>query len=162
MIIKKRKNQAKLNAIAEDFSFKKFVYIEGSPALCQSFFPNKPHTQTFLTLQSKWAPEEDLVLIIIQLSLVDIQQSSGLLELLIQMSSLFIHLTNFKITITNLNSKFCIYYLKSWHFLNNWVSNFLEERSSTICASSPYNFGMKKWNQEVRSGVSHYTTFHKT
>ena len=137
--LKKRKIQAKLNAIAEDFSFKKFVYIEGSPALCQSFFPNKPHMQTFLTLQSKWTPEEELCL-----------------------TSLFIHINNFKITITNLNSKFCIYYLKSWHFLNNWVSNFLEERSSTICASSPYNLGMKNWNQEVRSGVSYYTTFHKT
>ena len=33
--LKKRKNQAKLNAIAEDFNFKKFVYIQGSP---DSFF----------------------------------------------------------------------------------------------------------------------------
>ena len=78
------------------------------------------------------------------------------------MSSLFIHVTNFKITITNLNFKFCIYYLKSWHFLNNWVFNFLEERSSTICPSSPYNLGMKNWNQDVRSDISYYTTFHKT
>ena len=100
--------------------------------------------------------------IIIKLSEIDIQPSSELFELLIQMSNLFIHVTNFKITITHLNSKFCIYYLKPWHFLNNWVSNFLEERSSTICASSPYNLGMKNWNQEVRSGVSYYTTFHKT
>ena len=45
-----KKNQAKLNAIAEDFSLKKFIYIQGSPALCQPFFPSKPHTQTFLTL----------------------------------------------------------------------------------------------------------------
>ena len=44
MIIKKIKNQAKLNALPEDFSFS----IEGSPS-----FPHKPHTQTFLTLQSK-------------------------------------------------------------------------------------------------------------
>ena len=163
MIIKKRKNQAKLNAIAEDFSLKKLVYIQGSPALCQPFFPYKPHTQTFLTFQSKWAPEEELCLN--NNSAFRGRNSTKFrifLIIVIQMSSLFIHVTNFKITITNLNSKFCIYYLKSWHFLNNWVSNFLEERSSTICASSPYNLGMKNWNQEVRSGVSYYTTFHKT
>ena len=35
MSIKKNwKNQAKLNTNTEDFSFKKFVYIQGSPALC--------------------------------------------------------------------------------------------------------------------------------
>ena len=55
--LKNRKTQAKLNAIAEDFSF----YIQGFPALYQPFFPNKPHAQTFLTLQSKWAPEEELL-----------------------------------------------------------------------------------------------------
>ena len=146
MIIKKRKNQAKLNAIAEDFSLKKLVYIQGSPALCQPFFPYKPHTQTFLTFQSKWAPEEELCLNN-NSAFRDRYSSSELSELLIQMSSLFIHVTNFKITITNLNSKFCIYYLKSWHFLNNSVSNFLEEKSSTICASSSYNLGIKDWNQ---------------
>ena len=59
------------------------------------------------------------------------------------MFGLFINVINFKITITNLNSKFCIYYLKSWCFLNNSVSNFLEKRSSTICASYSYNLGMK-------------------
>ena len=32
------------------------------------------------------------------------------------MSSLFIHLINFKITIANLSSKFCISYRKSWYF----------------------------------------------
>ena len=56
------------------------------------------------------------------------------------MSSAFIYVTNFKITITNLNSKFCIYYLKSLYFLSNGVSNFLEERISNTCASSS---GMK-------------------
>ena len=50
--------------------------------------------QTFLTLQSKWGPEEELCL-----------------------SSLFIYILNFKITITNLSSKFYIYYLKSGYFL---------------------------------------------
>ena len=126
----------------------------------QSVFLNKSHTQTFLTLQSKRAREDELFLN--NNSALRGRNSTKFWIIVIQMSSLFIHITNFKITITNLNSKFCIYYLKPWHFLNNWVSNFLEERSSTICASSPYNFGMKKWNQEVRSGVSHYTTFHKT
>ena len=58
----KKKSQAKLNAIAEDISFKKFVYIQGSPALYQPLFPNKPRTHTFLTLQSKSAPEEELCL----------------------------------------------------------------------------------------------------
>ena len=85
---------------------------------------------------------KNFVLMIIQLSEVNIQPSSELFELLNQMSSLFIHVTNFKITITNLNSKFCIYYLKSWYFLNNWVSYFLEERSSTKCASSINKFNL--------------------
>ena len=126
----------------------------------QSVFLNKSHTQTFLTLQSKRARDDELFLN--NNSALRGRNSTKFWIIVIQMSSLFIHITNFKITITNLNSKFCIYYLKSWHFLNNWVSNFLEERSSTICASSPYNLGMKNWNQEVRSGVSYYTTFHKT
>ena len=60
--LKKWKNQAKLNAIAENFNFKKFVYIQGFPALCQSVFPNKWRTQTFLTLRSKWSREEKLCL----------------------------------------------------------------------------------------------------
>ena len=48
MIIRKRKTQAKLNAVAEDFSFNKFAYIQGSSALCQPF---SKQTQTFLALQ---------------------------------------------------------------------------------------------------------------
>ena len=89
--------------------------------------------QTFLTLQPKWAPEEELSLN--YNSAFGDRNSTKFWVIwifVIQMSNPFIHITNFKITITNLNSKFCIYYLKSWHFLNNWVSNFLEERSSTI------------------------------
>ena len=122
--------------------------------LCANyFFPNKPHTQTFLTLQSKWAREEELCLN--NNSTFRGRNSTKFWIIVIQMSSLFIHITNFKITITNLNSKFCICYLKSWYFLNNWVSNFLEERSSTICPSSWYSSGMKNWNQSVRSGVSY-------
>ena len=139
------------------------MFIFKAPLLCANHFFLINHTRKLFwhsilnELQRK-----NFVLIIIQLSEVDIQPSSELFELLIQMSSLFIHVTNFKITITNLNSKFCIYYLKSCHFLNNWVFNFLEERNWTICVSSPYNLGMKNWNQKVWSGVSQYTTFQKT
>ena len=57
-----KKIKQSLNAIAEDFSLKKIVYIQGSTTLCQPFFPYKPHTQTFLTFQSKWAPEEKICL----------------------------------------------------------------------------------------------------
>ena len=139
------------------------LFIFKAPLLCVNHFFLLNHPpKLFWHCNLNEPQRKNLVLIIIQLSEFDIQPGSELFELLIQMSSLFIHVTNFKITITNINSKFCIYYLKSWHFLNNWVSNFLEERSSTICASSPYNLGMKNWNQEVRSGVSYYTTFHKT
>ena len=145
--LKKEKIKQNLNAIAEDFSLKKLVYIQGSPALCQPFFPFKPHTKLFWHSSLNEPQRKNFVLIIIQLSEVGIQPSSELFELLIQMSSLLIHVTNFKITITNLNLKMCIYYLKSWHFLNNSVSNFLEERSSTICASYSYNLRMKNWNQ---------------
>ena len=137
------------------------LFIFKAPLLCANHFFLISHTHKLFWHSNPNEPQmKNFVLIIIELSELDIQPSSELLELLIQMSSLLINVTNFKIT--NLNSKFCIYYLKSWHFLNNWVSNFLEERSSTICASSPYNLGMKNWNQEVRSGVSYYTTFHKT
>ena len=108
-------------------------FLFKTPLLCvKPFFPNKPHTQTFLTLQSKWAPEEELCFN--NNSAFRGRNSTKFwifLIIVIQMSSLFIHVTNFKTTITNLNSKFCIYYLKSWYFLNNSVSNFLEERIST-------------------------------
>ena len=60
--LKKEKIKQILNAIAENFSLKKIVYIQVSPALCQSLFPYKPRTQTFLTFQSKWATEEELSL----------------------------------------------------------------------------------------------------
>ena len=146
--LKKEKIKQNLNAIAEDFSLKKLVYIQGSPALCQPFFPYKPHTQTFLTFQSKWAPEEELCLN--NNSAFRGRNSTKFWTvwiIVIRMSILFIHITNFKITITNLNSKFCICYLKSWYFLNNWVSNFLEERSSTTCPSSSHNLRIKNWNQ---------------
>ena len=60
--LKKEKIKQNLNPISEDFSLNKIVYIQGSPALCQPFFLYKPHTQTFLTFQSNWAPEEELFL----------------------------------------------------------------------------------------------------
>ena len=59
---KKEKGKQNLDAIVEDFSLKEIVYIQGSPALWQPFFSYEPHTQTFLTFQSKWAPEEKLCL----------------------------------------------------------------------------------------------------
>ena len=131
------------------------LFIFKAPMLCANHFFLINHTRKLFWHSKLNEPQrKNFVFIIIQVSEVDVQPTSELYELLIQISSLFIHVTNFKITITNLNSKFCIYYLKSWHFLNNWMSNFLEERSSTICASSSYNLGLKNWNQEVRFGVS--------
>ena len=125
------------------------AFLFKTPLLCANYyFPSKSQTQTFLTFQSKWATEEELCL-----------KNNSVLRgrnstkfwifwiIVTQMSTLFIHVTNFKISFTNLNSKFCIYYLKSWYFLNNWVSNFLQERISTICASYSYNLGMTNWNQ---------------
>ena len=106
------------------------LFIFKAPLLCANHFFLINHTRKLFWHSNLNEPQrKNFVLIIIQLSEVDIQPSSELFELLIQMPSLFIHVTNFKIIITNLNSKFCIYYLKSWHFLNKSVSNFLEERS---------------------------------
>ena len=139
------------------------LFIFKAPLLyANHFLPINDTYKPFWHSNLNESQRKNFALIIIQLSEVDIQPSSELFELLIQMSSLFIHVTNFKITIPNLNLKFCIYYLKFWHFLNNWVSNFLEERSSTIWASSLYNLRMKNWDQEVQSGVSYYIAFHKT
>ena len=161
MIIKK--NQAKLKCNCRSLQLEQKCLYSRLPWSMPTLFFLINHTRKFFRHSNLNKPQrKNFVIIIIQLSEIDIQPSSELFELLIQMSSLFIHVTNFKITITNLHSKFCIYYLKSWYFLNNWVSNFLEERSSTTCASSPYNLGMKNWNQEVQSGVSYYTIFHKT
>ena len=120
-----------------------------APLVCANhFFPYKPHTQTCLTPQSKWVPEEKICL-----NINSNFRGWNSTELwifwiiVIQMSNLFIQVTNFKIAINNLNSKFCIYYLKSWYFLNNSVSNFLGKKASTRCASCSYNLGMKNWNQ---------------
>ena len=96
------------------------LFIFKAPQLCANHFLLVNHTSKLFWHSNLNEPErKNFVLIIIQLSKVDIQPSSKLFELLVQMSSLFIHVTNFKITITNLNSKFCIYYLKAWYFLNN-------------------------------------------
>ena len=129
-------------------SARRNLFIFKAPLLCANHFFLINHThKLFWHSNLNELQRKNFVLIIIQLLEVGIQPSSESFELLIQMSSLFIHVTNFKITITNLNSKFCICYLKSWYFLNNSVSKFLKERSSTICASFSYNLEMKKWNQ---------------
>ena len=119
--------QLQKNSASRDF------FIFKAPLLCANhFFPNKPHRQTFLTLQPKWTPEEELCLN--NNSAFRGQNSTKFWTawiIVIRMSSLFIHMTNFKITITNLNSKFYIYYLKSWYLLNNRVSNFFEHLPGT-------------------------------
>ena len=142
MIIKNRKNQAKLMQRQKTSAFRNLFIIK-APLLCANcFLPNKPLTQTFLTLQPKWVTEKELSLNNNSTFRGRNSTKFWIIWIIIsQMSSAFIHVTNFKITITNLNSKFCIYYLKSCYFLSNGVSNFLEERISTICASSS---GMKR------------------
>ena len=70
-----------------------FVYIQGSPPLCQLLFPNKPRTQTFLTLQSEWAWEEKLCFY--NNSAFRCQNSTKFWIIVMQMSSLFINITNF-------------------------------------------------------------------
>ena len=65
--LKKWRNQVKLNAIAGYFYFIKFVKFSVClysrlPSSVSTIFCNKPHTETFLTLQSKWAEEEKLCL----------------------------------------------------------------------------------------------------
>ena len=124
------------------------LFIFKAPQLCANKFFLINHTRKLFWHSNLNEPQrKNFVLIIIQLLEVDIQPSPELFELLIQMSSLFIHVADFKITITNFNSKSCIYYLKSWHFLNNWVSNFLEKRSSRFL---PIQFG----NEELKSRSS--------
>ena len=136
MIIKKRKNQAKLKCNCRRLQLEETCLYSRLSCSVPTIFSN--HKRKLLWHSNPNEPQrKNFVFIIIQFSKVDIQPSSELFELLIQISSLFIDVTNFRITISNLNSKFCIYYLKSWHSLNNWVSNFLEEKSSTKCASSP-------------------------
>ena len=70
-----------------------FVYIQGSHTLRKSFFPNKPHTQNYLTLQFKWAREESN-------SAFRGRNSTKFCIIIMQTSSLFIHITNFLKTST--------------------------------------------------------------
>ena len=73
--------------------------------LCANHFFLINHTRKLYWNSNLNEPQrKNFVLIIIQLSEVDIQPSSELFELLIQMSSLFIHVTNFKITTSIQNS----------------------------------------------------------
>ena len=82
------------------------LFIFKAPLLCASHFFLINYTRKLFWHSNLSEPKrKNFVLIIIQFSGVDIQPSSELFEPLIQMSSLFIHVTNFKITITNLNSK---------------------------------------------------------
>ena len=90
------------------------LFIFKAPLLCANHFFLINHTRKLFWHSNLNEPQrKNFVLIIIQLSEVHIQPSSELFELLIQieMTSLFIHVTSFKITITNHNSKFCIYYI---------------------------------------------------
>ena len=85
------------------------LFIFKAPLLCTNHFFLVNHTRKlFWHSNLHELQRKNFVLIITHLSGVDIQPSSELFEILIQMSSLFIHVTYFKITITNLNSEFCI------------------------------------------------------
>ena len=125
------------------------LFIFKAPLLCANHFFLINHTRKLFWHSNLNEPQrKNFVWIIMQLSEVDIQLSSELFELLIQMSSLYIYVINFKITITNLNSKFCICYIKYWHFLNNSVSSFLEERSFALYALPPHK--ILGWRTEIK------------
>ena len=80
------------------------LFIFKAPLLCANHFFLINHTRKRFGYSNLNEPQRNnFVLIIIKLSEVDIQPNSELFDLLIQMSSLFIH-----VTITNLNSKFFI------------------------------------------------------
>ena len=81
--LKKEKIKQNLNAIAEDFSLKKIVYIQGSPALCQPFSLINHTRKLFWHSNLNEPQRKNFVLIIIQLSEVNIQPSFELFELLI-------------------------------------------------------------------------------
>ena len=91
-----------------------FLYIQGSPPMCQPFFPKKPHRQTFLTLQSKWAREEKLCLY--NNLPVRGRNSAKFWTIVMQMSSVFFYMTNFLRTST----------ISIQIFSNDLVSNFLK------------------------------------
>ena len=115
---KKWRNQAKINAIAEDFFFNKFVKFTiclYSRLPSWPFFPNKKHTQTFLTLQSKWAREEKLCLY--SDSAFRGWNSTKFWIIVMQIPSLFIHITSFlRTSTTPVETSTSNYYLKSWYF----------------------------------------------
>ena len=76
------------------------MFLFKTPLLCAHHFFLINHTlKLFWHSNLNEAQRKNFVLTIIQLSVVDIHPSSGLFELLIQMYSLFIHVTNFKIII---------------------------------------------------------------
>ena len=76
------------------------MFLFKTPLLCAHHFFLINHTlKLFWHSNLNEAQRKNFVLTIIQLLVVDIHPSSGLFELLIQMYSLFIHVTNFKIII---------------------------------------------------------------
>ena len=144
VIIKKKKwkNQAKLNASAEHFNFKKFVYVQSFPALCQSFVP---HTRKlFWNSSLNESERKNVVLITIQLSEVKTQQGSELLQVKC-LVYLFTSLISKELSLISIRNTAYITLNLGRYFLNNRVSTFLEERN--ICTFSSYNMGMKNWNQ---------------
>ena len=83
----------------------RILFIFKAPLHCANHFFLINNIRKLFWHSSLNEPQrKNFVLIIIQLSEVDIQPSSELFELLIQMSSLFIHVTNFKITTSIQNS----------------------------------------------------------
>ena len=82
MIIKKGKNQAKLNSIAEASALRN-LFIFKAPLLCASQFTRINHTRKLFFHSNLNEPQrKNFVLIKIQLSEVEVQQSSELSELL--------------------------------------------------------------------------------
>ena len=85
---------------------KNYLYSRLSRGLSDNHFFLINHTRKLFWYSNlNDSQRKNFALTLIQLSEVDIQPSSELFELLNQMSSLFIYVTNFKITITNLGSK---------------------------------------------------------
>ena len=101
------------------------VYIQSFPPLCQPFFPNKPHTLTVQTFQSKWAREEKLCLY--NNSVFRGRNSTKFWIIVIQMSGLFSHITNFLRTSRMPVQNFYILLLSYiLIFPNNWVSTYFK------------------------------------
>ena len=66
----------KISTLTNLLNLNIFVHIQSSLLLCQPSFPNKQHTQTFLTLYINKPKMKNFDFMITQLSEVEIQQSS--------------------------------------------------------------------------------------